>query len=282
MLSMGCLKLTYQNLETPLKVVYKKRFLNEKVVQLWLSVDPLADKYPSMSPYMYCAGNPIKYIDPDGMNYDIVIYGENNSSVTIKTDLINVSVDASSIVGDLGGNYTFKGDDVLIAGLDIVGIVDPTPISDGLAAGLEVDQGNYGMALLSGLGIIPYVGDLGKIGKIPKHLKTINKAIDAVKNAKSVTAKTFKEADDILFGAFPNVQKIKGAGKKSKSKMMSQQRQSKGINKDGKYHKDFKKNENGNIYGHDNLPDNHPHKTTPHINIKTPSGKKTTIYIDKS
>ena len=33
---------------------------------LWLSVDPMADKYPSMSPYMYCAGNPVMLVDPDG------------------------------------------------------------------------------------------------------------------------------------------------------------------------------------------------------------------------
>jgi len=33
----------------------------------WLSVDPLSDKYPSMSPYMYCAGNPVMLVDPDGM-----------------------------------------------------------------------------------------------------------------------------------------------------------------------------------------------------------------------
>lgn len=32
----------------------------------WLSVDPLADKYPSISPYAYCAWNPIGNIDPDG------------------------------------------------------------------------------------------------------------------------------------------------------------------------------------------------------------------------
>ncbi|MBO4690084.1 MAG: RHS repeat-associated core domain-containing protein, partial [Paludibacteraceae bacterium] len=32
----------------------------------WLSVDPLADKYPGISPYAYCAWNPIKYVDPDG------------------------------------------------------------------------------------------------------------------------------------------------------------------------------------------------------------------------
>ena len=32
----------------------------------WLSVDPLADKYPGITPYAYCLNNPIKYIDPDG------------------------------------------------------------------------------------------------------------------------------------------------------------------------------------------------------------------------
>jgi len=35
-----------------------------------LSVDPLADKYPSMSAFMYCAGNPVKLIDPNGMEID--------------------------------------------------------------------------------------------------------------------------------------------------------------------------------------------------------------------
>ena len=31
-----------------------------------LSVDPLSDKYPSVSPYAYCNWNPVKYVDPDG------------------------------------------------------------------------------------------------------------------------------------------------------------------------------------------------------------------------
>lgn len=35
-------------------------------ISKWLSVDPLADQYPGISPYAYCAWNPVKYVDPDG------------------------------------------------------------------------------------------------------------------------------------------------------------------------------------------------------------------------
>ncbi len=33
---------------------------------VWLSQDPMAEKYYSISPYAYCAGNPVNLIDPDG------------------------------------------------------------------------------------------------------------------------------------------------------------------------------------------------------------------------
>ena len=35
-------------------------------LSIWLSVDPMSDKYPSMSPYVYCANNPVKLVDPNG------------------------------------------------------------------------------------------------------------------------------------------------------------------------------------------------------------------------
>ena len=35
-------------------------------LSIWLSVDPMADKYPGLSPYAYCGDNPVKYIDPNG------------------------------------------------------------------------------------------------------------------------------------------------------------------------------------------------------------------------
>ena len=41
-------------------------------LSVWLSVDPQAAKYPSLSPYVYCANNPVKLVDPDGEEIDWV------------------------------------------------------------------------------------------------------------------------------------------------------------------------------------------------------------------
>ncbi len=35
-------------------------------LSIWLSVDPLSDKYPNLTPYAYCANNPVRLVDPDG------------------------------------------------------------------------------------------------------------------------------------------------------------------------------------------------------------------------
>ena len=40
------------------------------------TVDPLAEKYYSMSPYMWCAGNPVNFIDING---DTIVYKEGHT-----------------------------------------------------------------------------------------------------------------------------------------------------------------------------------------------------------
>ena len=42
------------------------RYYDPSLSGLFLSVDPMSDKYPSISPYAYCAWNPVKLVDPDG------------------------------------------------------------------------------------------------------------------------------------------------------------------------------------------------------------------------
>ena len=51
---------------------YGARYYWSVLLTSWLSVDPMADKYPSISPYAYCAWNPVKLVDPDGKD---PIYG---------------------------------------------------------------------------------------------------------------------------------------------------------------------------------------------------------------
>ena len=41
------------------------RYYNSDL-SIWLSVDPMVDKYPNLSPYVYCANNPVRMVDWDG------------------------------------------------------------------------------------------------------------------------------------------------------------------------------------------------------------------------
>ena len=91
---MGCMKLTYQiNLKPVYRVrekevarkekesrqnlwetvdtgnyYYGARYMDPKT-SIWLSVDPLSDLSPNMTPYHFVANNPVRNIDPDGRDW---------------------------------------------------------------------------------------------------------------------------------------------------------------------------------------------------------------------
>ena len=43
----------------------------------WTTVDPLAEKYYSMTPYNYCANNPVMFVDPEGKEW----YKDNDGNI---------------------------------------------------------------------------------------------------------------------------------------------------------------------------------------------------------
>ena len=47
---------------------FEYRMHDTRIVRFW-SVDPMASKYPSLSPYVYCANNPVKLVDPKVKKY---------------------------------------------------------------------------------------------------------------------------------------------------------------------------------------------------------------------
>jgi len=49
---------------------YGARYYWSEAMTGWLSVDPMMDKYPEVSPYNYCMWNPLRLVDPDGMQVD--------------------------------------------------------------------------------------------------------------------------------------------------------------------------------------------------------------------
>ena len=57
------------------------RYMDHELMTMWLSVDPMSDKYPSISPYAYCAWNPVKLVDPDGREVDDPTKWKNIASV---------------------------------------------------------------------------------------------------------------------------------------------------------------------------------------------------------
>lgn len=76
-------------------------------ISKWLSVDPLSDKYPNISPYAYAAWNPIKYVDPTGEWIAVINIDDTGTSYKVVGGTIDVDDCNVYVVGD---DYDMKRD----------------------------------------------------------------------------------------------------------------------------------------------------------------------------
>ena len=95
------------------------RYMDHELMTMWLSVDPLADKYPGISPYAYCVWNPVKLVDPDGNHIEVV--SNNDGTYTVKNGQVNKDQNiyiidkngerTGEILGTMLTKYSFFGED---------------------------------------------------------------------------------------------------------------------------------------------------------------------------
>lgn len=81
-------------------------------MSIFIIVDPLAEKFYSISPYVYCYNNPLKFIDPTGKDGIITIQ---NDSIIINVSIILYGKDATNqavnnIQNDIDKNWSKKAD----------------------------------------------------------------------------------------------------------------------------------------------------------------------------
>ena len=114
-------------------------------LSVWLSVDPMSDKYASLSPYVYCADNPVKLVDPNGEEVfdDIVVHGKNNSSITYKTDLFDMEFKVDI---DFGGNYNVSSENIAFGieyGLEASAVAGTGTSYNGYKQSVTFNGGKY-------------------------------------------------------------------------------------------------------------------------------------------
>ncbi|MGS4345192.1 RHS repeat-associated core domain-containing protein [Myroides odoratus] len=74
---------------------------------IFLSVDPLAEKYPNFNPYVYTFNDPINHIDPDGRD-GVRVIDSKNKTITIKATYY-VQTEARSYFTTTGGRRELNG-----------------------------------------------------------------------------------------------------------------------------------------------------------------------------
>lgn len=90
-------------------------------------------------------------------------------------------VEAASLEGRLKDLTSSKEREIAQGAVDAAGVVDPTPISDGISAVMSAAKGDWVGAGLSAVSMIPYLGDaVAKTAKGARAIKKLKELTDEI------------------------------------------------------------------------------------------------------
>ena len=141
-----------KELDTETNLYYYGARYFEPSTAVWYGSDPLREKYPFTSSYVYCNGNPVKYVDPDGEAWITAEYeGESfyyyDERINSQEDIVNVYYHGDH--GETRNNY------------DISMVEGGTEIKDGNNTIILNDDGSF---TINGVTIIlPKIQTMGKV-----------------------------------------------------------------------------------------------------------------------
>ena len=161
----------------------------------WWTVDPLAEKYYSISPYVYCKNNPVRFVDPNGMWYDDYIVNHEKKHIeriktTDKTDRI---FDGSNLKGTIVEKGEFNVEEYKNQGYSVNTVV---------ASGMAITD--LGLSVLGGEMAFAKIG--AWIGKGISALRTSG-AAKAAEAGVEVGANAAKTGTTVL-GHYPQYVKV--------------------------------------------------------------------------
>ncbi|MGN1217544.1 MAG: RHS repeat domain-containing protein, partial [Phocaeicola sp.] len=166
----------------------------DAAVGRFATVDPMAEKYYFWSPYAYCLDNPIKYIDPNGMQSDdTIVDGGTLPEVTITR--VRVAPPISGFWDNLLWFLFGRSMEIPVYGIDNYG--NPTGEIVG-SSQFNVSRNGYiiGLTPRSGIAPLPSLG----IKNITQLLKIANQNSKAGLTA---VGRALKKHGDRIGSAFP-------------------------------------------------------------------------------